>query len=442
MAEIETLDLEALQNENIELKSQIKKLQRELRIETTAKSRAQGMANARDSLAMTLMKANARQDAFLDLIADNIDMIFAYTDENGKIVLASKSLADALGIPRGELQDMRYQDVIDTWEDKKLGVQLNNLFRQLRSDGTPRTMNLQIDFRGGKNYKDYRASFALAKDNTNRELYYLSIYNEVNDLVSTKENESSNNAKNYFLTNMNSEIYSPLNTVMELSRLELEKNNLPDETRNNIEKIQVSGNLLLQAVNDISDLSKIENGNIQLVNEKYDSPSLISDICAVNRAKIGSRTLEFKVLINENLPNSMLGDSLRIKQICNNLISNAIKFTKTGKVEFIVDVSAKNAPDTEGEVFVEFTVRDTGVGIKPEDQKRLFQVQNWIGGEANGKTDGTGLGLSITKHLVDMMNGEIKIQSEYGRGSKFSVIIPQKIVGDELIGAEVAGSFC
>jgi signal transduction histidine kinase/FixJ family two-component response regulator/HPt (histidine-containing phosphotransfer) domain-containing protein len=248
--------------------------------------------------------------------------------------------------------------------------------------------------------------------------------------------ESASEAKSHFLANMSHEMRTPLNAIIGFAELELGKEKGEDtvtETRESLEKIYSSGVTLLGLINDILDISKIESGKFELVPVNYDIPSLINDTVVLNVVRIGSKPIVFKLDIDENLPTRLMGDELRIKQILNNLLSNAFKYTKEGEVVLRVRCQRDNAG-----VWMTCSVSDTGIGIKEKDIGRLFGDYNQVDTKSNRHIEGTGLGLAITKRMVEMMSGTISVESEYGKGSTFTVRFLQGFISDAVIGKEVA----
>jgi CheY-like chemotaxis protein/anti-sigma regulatory factor (Ser/Thr protein kinase) len=233
---------------------------------------------------------------------------------------------------------------------------------------------------------------------------------------------------------MSHEIRTPLNAIIGLSEIQLQKG-LPEDTRADLEKIHSSGSILLGIINDILDISKIEAGNFELIPVAYDTPSLINDTVQLNIVRIGSKAIAFKLNIDETIPGRLLGDELRVKQILNNILSNAFKYTLEGTVTLQVRWERRGE-----DAFLIFTIKDTGIGIRKEDMEKLFSEYSQLDTRTNRKIEGTGLGLSITKNLVEMMGGAISVESEYGRGSTFTVEIRQGIVDDRPIGPDVAAN--
>ncbi|MDR0839153.1 MAG: response regulator [Oscillospiraceae bacterium] len=245
--------------------------------------------------------------------------------------------------------------------------------------------------------------------------------------------EAASETKSNFLANMSHEMRTPLNAVVGLSELSLGSGELRGEAKENIEKVYSAGITLLGLVNDILDLSKIEAGKLELIPVEYDMASLINDTITLNISRIGSKPIQFNLDVDATLPSRLFGDELRIKQVFNNLLSNAFKYTKEGDVDFSLS-SERDGDD----VWLTCSVKDSGIGIKPEDIKKLFSDYNQVDTKSNRKIEGTGLGLSITKKMVELMEGTIAVESEYGRGSVFTVRFLQKFVTDVPIGERVA----
>jgi signal transduction histidine kinase/ActR/RegA family two-component response regulator len=274
-------------------------------------------------------------------------------------------------------------------------------------------------------------------------LVYISLFNQVSRqhrrlLELKKEAEIASTAKSNFLANMSHEIRTPLNAIIGFSELELGKaesdNRAENERLESLEQIYNSGQILLTIINDILDISKIESGKFELIDAEYELPSLISDTAAINKVRIGNKPVAFKIEIDETLPFKLIGDDIRIRQIFNNLLSNAFKYTQAGEVNFKIS----GAKDGENGIRLKCVVKDTGIGIKKDDMAKLFSEYNQVDAKSNRSIEGTGLGLSITKRLVELMLGGISVESEYGKGSVFTVVFSQGVKDDKLIGKETA----
>jgi signal transduction histidine kinase/DNA-binding response OmpR family regulator len=263
-------------------------------------------------------------------------------------------------------------------------------------------------------------------------------FEKVKELVQVAENASK--AKSHFLANMSHEMRTPLNAIIGFAELELGKEKEEESkpaysagTRESLEKIYSSGVTLLGLINDILDISKIESGKFELVPVDYDIPSLLNDTVVLNIVRIGSKPISFDLDIDENLPARMFGDELRIKQILNNLLSNAFKYTKEGAVVLKIRCQRDKAG-----MWMTCSVSDTGMGIREEDMKKLFGEYNQVDTQSNRHIEGTGLGLAITRRMVEMMSGTISVESVYGKGTTFTVRILQGVSGDAVIGKKVA----
>jgi signal transduction histidine kinase len=241
--------------------------------------------------------------------------------------------------------------------------------------------------------------------------------------------ESASRAKSEFMATMSHEIRTPLNAIIGLSDIELRKN-LNKDSFDAVKKIRGSGSTLLGIINDILDISKIEAGSFDIIPGEYETAELLSDAARLNMVRIGGKPVVFELTVDETLPAKMIGDELRLKQILNNILSNAIKYTKEGRVELSVY--------REGTNLLVFRVSDTGIGIREKDMDRLFTEYSQLDARANRKIEGTGLGLAITRMLLDLMGGSIEVESEYGKGSVFTVKIPQRIDDPSPLGKERA----
>jgi len=255
-----------------------------------------------------------------------------------------------------------------------------------------------------------------------------------------KEAQEANRAKSTFLATMSHEMRTPLNAIVGFSELLLNTGIISQqpvlgEIKENLGKIYNSGITLLGIVNDILDISKIESGRFDLHPIKYDTSSLLNDIISLNIIRIREKPIKFFITVDDCLPKQLFGDDLRIKQIFNNLLSNAFKYTDYGIVEW--NVSFERNGDN---VWLVSYVKDTGIGIKNADIPKLFKNYSQVNAQTNRKAESTGLGLSITKHLVEMMDGNITFQNEYGKGMTFFVRLRQQFVSEVTIGRETANN--
>ena len=253
-----------------------------------------------------------------------------------------------------------------------------------------------------------------------------------------KDAQDANEAKSTFLANMSHEMRTPLNAIIGLSGLTLEAGRLQDEDRGSLETIYSAGTTLLNTVNDILDISKVEAGKMEFVPVEYDVSSLINDIITQNALRIGEKPIKLNLDICGGIFAKLYGDELRIKQVANNILSNAIKYTMEGTVT--LTVRSERDEEDKSLAWLTISVRDTGMGIKAENIEKLFIDYTQLDMEANRHTEGTGLGLPLAKKLAEMMSGSITVESEYGKGSVFTARLGQQFVTDTAIGPEVVES--
>jgi len=256
----------------------------------------------------------------------------------------------------------------------------------------------------------------------------------LNEMRRAEIAEESSKAKSDFLAKMSHEIRTPMNAILGITEIQLQDNTLSLVTKEALERIYNSGDLLLGIINDILDLSKIEAGRLELLSTQYDIASLIHDTVKLNVMRYESKPIDFKLVVNEKVPSALIGDELRIKQILNNLLSNAFKYTHEGQIELLL--SADMTVGSKIDLIIR--VSDTGQGMTEEQVQKLGDKFSRFNLDANRKTEGTGLGMNITRNLIDLMNGEIKVESTPGMGSVFTVTLPQISYNAEPIGAELA----
>jgi len=353
----------------------------------------------------------------------------------------------------GYTDENDFPNILSSWsdllhpEDKEATL---NAFAKHMLDNTGKTpydVEYRLLRKTGE-YAYYRASGESIRDKNGNAIR---VAGALMDITGTKnmlqdkdrqkeEAEAANRAKSTFLANMSHELRTPLNVVIGLTGLILEDKRLDKNVTENIIKISNAGSTLLSIVNDVLDFSKIESGKLELTPAEYYLASMLNDTITYTIARLGEKPINFHLNIEDNLPYKLYGDDLRVKQIFTNLLTNAVKYTDEGSVE--LNVRCAREGDS---VWMNVAVSDTGMGISADDIKDLFLDYHRVDAKSNHHVEGTGLGLSITKKLVEMMDGEIKVESEYGKGSTFSFRIRQGFVNDAVLGADISDklrNFC
>jgi PAS domain S-box-containing protein len=258
---------------------------------------------------------------------------------------------------------------------------------------------------------------------------------DITEIIDAKEHaEQSNRFKSQFLSHMSHEIRTPMNAILGITEIQLQNETLSNDMQEALSRIYNSGYLLLGIINDILDLSKIEAGKLEIIPINYDVPSLINDTVHLNIMRFDNKPIVFDLNVDENIPLTLFGDELRIKQILNNLLSNAFKYTDSGKVSLSISIEPSDKPSM---TTLLFRVSDTGQGMTREQLDKLFDEYTRFNLEANRATEGAGLGMNITRRLVELMNGEISVESEQGKGSVFTVRLPQGIVDGGVLGKAI-----
>ena len=259
--------------------------------------------------------------------------------------------------------------------------------------------------------------------------------------------ERSNAAKSDFLANMSHEIRTPLNAVLGMNQLIVQEtsrargmqapdNDAMQQVFSNITEytgnIERAGNNLLSIINDILDFSKIEAGKLSITEHEYLLSAVLSDMSTMTILRAKDKSIEFVTDIDETVPDHLYGDDMRIRQVLTNILSNAVKYTDSGSITLSLRGAGKYQAGEAAELV--FAVRDSGIGIRKEELAKIFDKFERTDLERNNTVEGTGLGLAITQHLVERMGGSIFVESEYGKGSVFTILLPQRVVSAEPIG--------
>ena len=262
-------------------------------------------------------------------------------------------------------------------------------------------------------------------------LFQNHLYEEENKLSiqQKKEIEELNRAENHFFSSMSHEIRTPINTIIGLNEMIL-RGDIPEDIAENARNIQGASKMLLTLINDILDLSKIKSGKMEIVNTSYETGALFSEIVNMIWIKAKQKGLDFRLQVDSSIPSMLCGDEVRVKQVLINLLNNAVKYTSEGSVK----LSVRCERLTLNRVRVWYSVEDTGQGVKKENIPYIFNAFKRVDERKNRHIEGTGLGLNIVKQLVELMGGEISVNSVYTKGSTFIVSLEQDIVDSKELG--------
>ncbi|MDL2271934.1 response regulator [Desulfovibrio sp. OttesenSCG-928-I05] len=289
-----------------------------------------------------------------------------------------------------------------------VGLPLETTFRMIMKDGTVKWI--------------WERSHVVERNPDGTPRLLEGFYTDITEQRRLEAAELANRAKSEFLANMSHEIRTPMNAIMGMADMAL-RQNPPDNTLECLRNIKTAANSLLAIINDILDFSKIEARAIEIVSEPYDVASFINDIVTMINVRIGDKPIEFIIEDSPDIPCSLMGDCIRLKQIVINLLTNAAKFTHAGHIIFALSA----VPVSENNILLKGRIEDTGIGIKREDLPLLFQNFSQLDTKKNRNVEGTGLGLAITKNLLELMGGSITVESTYGKGSCFSFEVAQPV---------------
>ena len=281
--------------------------------------------------------------------------------------------------------------------------------------------------------KAYSVKLNSVKDTYGEPYCILMVFTDVTEEIELADKYAvASQAKSQFLANMSHEIRTPINGIMGMNTIlldELDDGNL-EEVRHNAMNINSASQTLLSIINDILDISKIESGKMELIPTKYELFSVLNDCYNMTLSRAEEKGLDFLMDIDNHIPSVLYGDEVRFRQIINNFLSNAVKYTQNGQITLRLREQSRK----DDILTLSIEVEDTGMGIKKEDIDKLFENFTRVDEKKNRNIEGTGLGLSLTEKLVKLMGGEIKVTSEYGKGSVFIATLPQKIINDAPIG--------
>ena len=343
---------------------------------------------------------------------DPPDFTFTFVSE-GSISLLGYTPEELLGNSVMRFMDMVHPDDAE---------ELNRLNQVTLSVGLPLETTFRIVMKDGSIKWIWERSNVVEFNPSGEPRVLEGFYTDITEQRRLEAAELANRAKSEFLANMSHEIRTPMSAILGLTDLAIRS--YPGESvPSYLENIKIAGNQLLTIINDILDFSKVEAGVVEIIPEKYNIHSMINDIVTMIHVRIGDKPLDFIIDDDPDMPVEIIGDVIRIKQIIINLLSNAVKFTDKGHIIFSIK---SERGDNDGDSKLLVSITDTGQGIRKEDIPTLFDSFAQVDTRKNRNIEGTGLGLAIAKSLINLMDGEIFVESKYGKGSRFSFYIIQK----------------
>ncbi|MDR1579686.1 MAG: response regulator [Synergistaceae bacterium] len=363
------------------------------------------------------------------LLLQSCSEVIFVVDRQTRVVLATDTMNNMLGISgRSSVINNTLENLFASRISNGRMTEILQNCRTVFETSAPIHYTRVLDLHGGKEMTaDITMAPAIDKNGEVHAVVF--VVHDITELDNARKRaEEASRSKSSFLATVSHEIRTPLNAILGISEIEIQKE-LATETMDNLEKIYSSGSWLLSIINDILDISKIEAGSMEIVPTNYDTSGLISSSIQLNLVRRGNKKIELELDIDPSTPSRLNGDELRVKQILNNLLSNAFKYTEEGFVKLGL---AWEREDRFARL--KFVVSDSGQGIRKEEIGKLFTEYKQLNARANRNIEGTGLGLSITQRLVELMGGSISVESEFGKGSTFTVNILQEIVDESPMG--------
>ncbi len=359
-------------------------------------------------------EAHIASEKNLRTIFDSLPTPMAITRKSdGRLVRINRAGLTLSGLGDGDIQGFHADDFYCNAEDRE------RVMRRLESDGSVQELEICMRSLSGDRFTFLMSATFIHYDD---EICLLSSYAEITERKkmeqalqqANKEAHQAVAVKNEFLATMSHEIRTPLNGTLSMAKL-LDKTELDAQQREYLNAINFSGESLLQILNDVLDLSKLEAGKLELEQADFDLPKMINEMVGLMRVQHQQRDLSLEAVLDRRIPTWLRGDATRLRQVLFNLLGNALKFTERGEVV----VKADFIHERSGKISIEFSVSDTGIGIEPEVQSRLFGDFTQADSSVARRFGGSGLGLAICRRMVDLMGGEIGVESEPEKGSRF-----------------------
>jgi len=404
-----------------------KKLTRELRITKRTLEQITRVADAKDSLGIALRVANTKQKDQTKILLENCSSIIILLDEDGSIIMSTNELLRVTDTPNFDfIRNRNYEDIFSKHIEPNILDGLKRLINEVRLTGIGKAFEAWLNLPKKNTSRYYRIelkSVANESDNdSDVKNGILIVMNDQTDIMIEKQRaETANHAKSDFLATVSHEIRTPMNAIIGMGSA-LARLNLPDEYEKYIENINKSSKSLLIIINDLLDFSKIEAGKMDIIVSNFYLKNLIESQISIFSVICKEKNISIELNIDKNLPDKVAGDENKLEQIFTNLLSNACKYTNKGAIYF-------SAAFEKGNLI--FKIKDSGIGIKEEDIIKLYKPFEQLDARKNKNVAGTGLGLAITSRLCRLLGGEILVDSIYGKGSEFTVIIPYTPATDD-----------
>ena len=426
-------DNRELLEENNKLRLEIKKLNRQLKLADDNITKYKNVTSAKENLSAVIAAEKTKQDEQLRVIMENSSNIVILLDHEMNFLLSSQNFLTLAGIPGlGFLHHLSFRQVFSSFSDDAWIAHMERIFKKALDTNETQSSDEELRIGSSETVRSYAVSvipIIYSGDKNGGLLLNLHDMTERIEMenklkVALNDAMAASKAKSDFLANMSHEIRTPMNVIIGMTGIGLSASG-KEQKDYSLTKVSDASKHLLGVINDILDMSKIEAGKFELSETAFDFEKMFREIASVHSFRVEENKHKFGVYIDRNIPKMLFGDDQRLAQVITNLLGNAIKFTPE---KGTVRIHTYYLGEEDGVCTIKITVTDTGVGISPEQQTKLFTSFHQAESNTSRKFGGTGLGLAISKSIIEMMGGEISVESEIGKGSSFSFIVKLKRV--------------
>ncbi len=413
----QNLTIEEYQAKVAQLERENRRMKRQIQNMQEMQARSRDLALGKATVDHVMEQERRKQEKFMRLLLENSPDIIILYDQNGRIVYCTDSFLQKAGIPSfGLINGRHYKEVFARYGTQSWLERTDDLFAEAMNDRQTRTLVESFDIGETGHPLQYQVHYTTMVDEDGKVEGAVALMHDITELLHAKEQaEQASVSKSNFLSSMSHEMRTPMNAIIGMSSIAKSTDDI-EKMRYCMDKIDNASVHLLGVINDILDMSKIEAGKFQLSPSNFDFEKMLMKVVSVQNFRIDEKKQEFFVKLDPDIPRVLLADEQRLSQVVTNLLSNAVKFTpEHGRIT----LTARKLCREDKRVRLEIAVEDTGIGVAPEQQARLFDSFEQADGGVSRKFGGTGLGLAISKNIVEMMEGRIWVESELGKGSRF-----------------------
>jgi signal transduction histidine kinase len=417
-------DVEALKEENKQLRLENKKLARELKYAQATNKRNKMSSGVRENLSRIIAAEKSRQEKYMNLLLANCLDIIMLFDRTGHLIFASESYLRKGAIPAlGLVQDRTYHDLLTPVTEERCARNMDEVFGIALNEKRSAETECDMDFGRNDNTRHYLVRVTPMLEESGTVEGVMAFFYDTTEMTQAQREaerarelaEQSTRAKSEFLSRMSHEMRTPMNAIIGMTMIAKASHDM-ERREYCLDKIGEASTHLLGVINDILDMSKIEANKFELSLDAFNFEKMLQRVVDVINFRVEEKKQNLLVRLDENIPKNIVSDEQRLAQVLTNLLSNAVKFTPEGGE---ITLNARRIAEELGICVLEVSVRDSGIGISEEQQKRLFNSFEQADGSISRKFGGTGLGLAISKRIIELMDGNIRIESELGKGAAF-----------------------